>query len=94
MRQPGRTDLEQKLSFALRWRTKVRREGVNGNRIKNFNLFEENRRFSTLILPKFDKHKAEAEMPNQQHLRLFFIRLCLNATAGANGFRAEIVVYA
>ena len=55
---PGRTDLEQKLSLTLRWRTKVRREGVNGNRIKNFNLFEENLGFSTLISFDFDKSKS------------------------------------
>ena len=31
---------------------------INGNRIKNFNLFEENRRFSTLISLKFDKSRG------------------------------------
>ena len=50
MRQPGRTDLEQKASFATEGVQRYDESSANGGRIKNINKNEENRRFSTLII--------------------------------------------
>ena len=49
--------LDRNCRSSFRRRTRVRREDENGNRIKNFNQNEENRRFSTLIILILDKER-------------------------------------
>ena len=64
MRQPGRTDLEQKASFATEGVQRYDESSANGGRIKNLKN-EENRRFSTLFpLDLHKKHYRDTALNN------------------------------